>query len=366
MQSIPKNMKALVLTAPGKFEIQEAPVPKPGPFEVLCRIGAVAICGSDPEIIRGGLPGYWPPSYPFIAGHEWAGEVAALGENSEYFFKIGDRVAGEPWKGCGNCPNCVAGHYNRCMNYGRPESGMRHYGFQARGAYAQYNVYSVKAVHKMKDNVSFREGSMVDTAGVGLHGMELTGITPGGTVAIIGPGPIGILAMRTAKAFGASRAIVVGRAPRLELAGNLGADALVDIQKTDPVEGVRAANEGVGVDEVFECSGSEGTLNQAIRMVRQGGRIGLLGVPSEKVLEKIPFKYLCRNEIAVFGSKATPNVSNKVLALIASGQLVVKDLITHVFPLVDFPRALETFEKRLEGAVKVVIEPNGPETGPAS
>jgi len=361
MHSIPKTMKALVLTGPGKFELQEVSVPIPGPFEVLCRIGAVAICGSDPEIIRGGLPGYWPPSYPFIAGHEWAGEVAALGKNSEYFFKIGDRVAAEPWKGCGHCPNCVAGHYNRCLNYGRPESGMRHYGFQSRGAYAQYSVYSVKAVHKMKDNVSFREGSMVDTAGVGLHGMELTGITPGGTIVIIGPGPIGILAMRMAKILGASRAIAVGRPPRLELAGKLGADALVDIGKTDPVAGVRAANGGAGVDEVFECSGSEGTLNQAIRMVREGGRIGLLGVPSEKIMEKIPFKYVCRNEIAIFGSKATPNVSDKVLSLIASGQLVVKDLINHVFPLEEFGKALDTFVNRKDGAMKVVIEPNGPE-----
>ncbi|HSR12898.1 MAG TPA: alcohol dehydrogenase catalytic domain-containing protein, partial [Thermodesulfobacteriota bacterium] len=257
MSSIPKIMKAVVLTGPGKFELQDVPVPVPGPFEVLCRIGAVAICGSDPEIVRGGLAGYWPPSYPFIAGHEWAGEIVALGENSDYFFKLGDRVAGEPWKGCGNCPNCVAGHYNRCMNYGRQESGMRHYGFQARGAYAQYNVYSVKAVHRMKGRVSFQEGSMVDTAGVGLHGMELTGITPGGTAVVIGPGPIGILAMRTAKLLGSARAIVVGRPPRLELAGKFGADALVDSRETDPVEGVRAANGGAGVDEVFECSGAE-------------------------------------------------------------------------------------------------------------
>jgi L-iditol 2-dehydrogenase len=249
-----------------------------------------------------------------------------------------------------------------CLNYGRLETGIRHYGFQFRGAYAQYNIYSVKAIHRMKDNVSFQEGSLVDTAGVGMHGMELTGITAGGTVAIIGPGPIGILAMRTARLLGAARIIVAGRPPRLEAAGKLGADVLVNIQKEDPVEAVRAATGGKGVDEVFECSGSEGTLNQAIRMVRQGGRIGLLGVPSEKVIEQIPFKYLCRNEIAIFGSKANPNVSDKVLSLVASGQLVIKDLITHVFPLEEFGKALDTFVNRREGAMKVVIEPNGPET----
>ena len=359
MQPIQEEMNALVLTAPGKFEIQEVPVPKPGPFEVLCRVGAVAICGTDPEVIKGSMAGYWPPAYPFIPGHEWAGEVVALGENAGFYLKEGDRVAGEAWKGCGHCANCVAGHYNRCLNYGKLETGIRHYGFQYRGAYAQYNVYSVKAVHRMKDNVSFREGSLVDTAGVGMHGMELTGITPGGTVVIIGPGPIGILAMRTARLLGAARVIMVGRPPRLELAGKLGADVLVDIQKQDAVEGVRAANGGMGVDGVFECSGSEGTLNQAIRMVREGGKIGLLGVPNEKVMEKIPFKYVCRNEIGIFGSKANPNVSDKVLALIASGQLKVKDLISHVFPLEEFAEALDTFVKRKDGAMKVVIEPNG-------
>jgi len=359
---IPKTMKALVLTGPDKFEIQEVPVPSPGPFEVLCRIGAVAICGTDPEVVRGGFPGYWPPSYPFIPGHEWARQVVALGEHSEHFLRVGDRVAGEAWKGCGQCANCVAGHYNRCLNYGRLETGIRHYGFQFRGAYAQYNIYSVKAVHRMKANVTFLEGSLVDTAGVGLHGMELTGITPGGTVAIIGPGPIGILAMRTAKLLGAARTIVVGRPPRLDAAARLGADALVDIRREDPVQGVRKANGGVGVDEVFECSGSEGTLNQAIRMVREGGRIGLLGVPADKVIEQIPFKYVCRNEVAIFGSKANPNVSDKVLSLIASGQLVVKDLITHVFPLVEFGKALDTFVSRRDGAMKVVVEPNGHES----
>jgi L-iditol 2-dehydrogenase len=361
-QSIPKTMNALVLTGPGAFEIQEAPVPSPGPFEVLCRIGAVAICGTDPEVIKGGFPGYWPPSYPFIPGHEWAGEVVALGENSEHFFQTGERVAGEAWKGCGHCSNCVAGHYNRCLNYGRLETGIRHYGFQFRGAYAQYNIYSVKSIHRMKDHVSFLEGSVVDTAGVGLHAMERMGITAGGTVAIIGPGPIGILVMRTARALGAGRAIVVGRPPRLEAAGRLGADVLVNILKDDPVEAVRAATGGVGVDEVFECSGAEGTLNQAVRMVREGGSVGLLGIPSDKVKEPLPFKYICRNEVAIFGSKANPNVSDKILSLIASGQLVVKDLITHVFPLDEFGKALDTFVNRRDGAMKVVIEPNGPET----
>ena len=356
----PEKMRAVVLTAPGKFELQDVTVPKPGPQEVLCKIRGVAICGSDPEIIRGDLAGSWPPSYPFIAGHEWAGEVVEVGEGV-IEFKPGDRVAGEAHKGCGYCGNCLEGRYTICLNYGKPETGHEHYGFITPGAYAQYGKYSVKSVKHMADKVSFVEAAMVDTAGVAMHGLELTGITHGGTVAIIGPGPIGLMAMRLSKAFGAAKIIVVGRGSRLESAKKLGCDFTVDIEACEPIAAVREITNGIGVDECFECSGAEGTLNQAIRMVKKGGRVGMLGVASDKIQEKVPFKYITHQEIAIFGSRANPNVSAKVVAMIASGDLVVKDLVTHIFPLEKFAEALDTFVKRKGDAVKVVILPNGEE-----
>jgi L-iditol 2-dehydrogenase len=355
-------MKALVLTRPGEFEIQEIPLPRPQAGEVLCRVRAVAICGSDPEIIRGGLAGTWPPHYPFIPGHEWAGEVVALGEGVLHLAP-GDRVAGEAHKGCGYCRNCLSGRYNLCENYGRPETGHRHYGFTSAGAYAQYLACSVRILHRLPSEVSFREASMVDTAGVVLHGLELSGVTPGGTVAIIGPGPIGMLALRISKVLGASTAIAVGRGARLAAASKFGADLLVDIEKEDPISAVRSATAGRGVDEAVECSGAAGTFQQAVRMVRKGGRVVLLGVPPDRVMEELPFKHIVHNEIAIFGSRANPNVAEKVIAWMASRQLKVKDLITHTFPLTEFAKALDTFIHRREGAIKVVIEPNG-EEGP--
>lgn len=355
-------MNALVLTSPGEFEVRQVPIPEPEAGEVLCKVRAVAICGSDPEIIRGDLAGIWPPSYPFTPGHEWSGEVVKLGPGVTDL-KPGDRVAGEAHRGCGTCRNCMNGRYTLCENYGRPETGHRHYGFISRGAYAQYNVYSTKSVKKMPASVSFREGALVDTAGVTLHGMELTGITAGGTVAVIGPGPIGLIAMRFAKVLGAARVIMVGRGVRLQLAAALGADSVVDFEKEDPVEAVRRLTNNDGVDEAFECSGAEGTFAQAVRMLRKGGKVGLMGVPTDKVLEKLPYKYIVHNEIAIFGSRANPNVSWKIIEAIASGSLRVDDLITHTFPLEKFKEALETFVGRKQGAIKVVIEPNGPENG---
>lgn len=358
--TVPEMMKAVVLTGPGQFAVQDVPVPQPGPQEILCKIRGVAICGSDPEIIRGDLAGFWPPSYPFIAGHEWAGEVVAVGEGVTDFH-IGDRVAGEAHKGCGHCSNCLQGRYTICLNYGKPQTGHEHYGFITPGAYAQYSKYSIKSVVHMPDNVSFVEAAMVDTAGVSLHGLELTGITPGGTVAVIGPGPIGMMVMRLAKARGAAKIIVVGRGSRLQSAKKFGCDYAVDITAVDPVAAVREITNDLGVDEAFECSGAEGTLNQAIRMVKKGGRVGLLGVAKDSIQEKVPFKYITHQEIAIFGSRANPNVSSKVLSLISASNLVVKDFVTHKFALEKFGEALDTFINRKGNAMKVVILPNGEE-----
>jgi L-iditol 2-dehydrogenase len=353
-------MKALVLTSPGAFEVRDVPVPKPGPGEVLCRIRAVAICGSDPEIIRGGLAGTWPPSYPFVAGHEWSGEVVEVGEGV-VDLRPGDRVAGEAHKGCGYCRNCLRGRYNLCENYARPETGHRHYGFVSPGAYAQYNAYSIRSLTPMPASLSFREGALVDTAGAAVHGIELAGVTPGGTVVVIGPGPIGLIAMRYAKALGAARVIVVGRGERLAAAARLGADAVVDFTKHEPVQAVRELAGPAGVDEAIECSGGEGTFAQAVRMVRKGGRVALVGVPPDKVVEGVPFKYVVHNEIAIFGSRANPNVSRTIVPMLAAGRLQVKDLITHTYPLERFAEGLDTFVGRKDGVIKVVIEPNGAE-----
>lgn len=355
--AIPTSMRALVLPAPGKLEVETVPVPQPQLGEVLCKVRAVAICGSDPEILRGDLAGTWPPAYPFIPGHEWAGEVVAVGPGV-VDLHVGDRVAGQAHRGCGVCPNCLEGRYTLCENYGRPESGHRHYGFITPGAYAQYGAFSVKSVDRMPPEMSFHEGALVDTAGVVLHGLELSGVTPGGVVAVIGPGPIGLIAMRLARLLGAARVIAVGRGARLEAARRAGADILVNFETVDPVKGVREATDGRGVDEAVECSGAPGTFRQAVEMVRKGGRVSLVGVPPNHVIEPLPFKYIVHNEIAIFGSRANPNVSRKVINLIAARQLAVADLVTHVFPLEQFSTALEYFVHRRENAVKVVIEPN--------
>lgn len=357
---IPETMRAMVLTGPNTFEVRDVPVPVPGSEEVLCKIGGVAICGSDPEIIRGDIAGVWPPSYPFIAGHEWSGRVVAAGPNVSKV-KVGDRVAGEAHKGCGHCRNCLEGHYTICLNYGKYESGHRHYGFITPGAYAQYEVYHVKALTPMPDSVSYKEGAMADTAGVALHGIELVGITPGAVVAIIGPGPIGMMAMKISKALGAAKVIVIGRGSRLQSAIDLGCDEAVNFMACDPVKTVRDLTSGLGVDICFESSGAKGTISQGIYMTRRGGSVVMLGVAPDGVMDEIPLKYTTANEIRIQGSKANPNTGWKIMSLLGSGRLYVKDMVTHTFDLEHVGDAFDTFINRKGGAMKVVIYPNGGE-----
>src|SRR5207248_8317915 len=171
-------MKALVLTAPHEFAIKEIACPKPGPNEVLCRVRAIAICGTDTEIIEGSFKGRWPKAYPFTPGHEWAGEVVSAGRIAlEYGFVPGTRVAGTSHSGCGYCRMCRTGRYNLCENYGR-EPLHHQYGHYSQGADAEYVVQSIKSVFPIPDELELAYGAMVDTASIALHSVKRPGIEP--------------------------------------------------------------------------------------------------------------------------------------------------------------------------------------------
>jgi L-iditol 2-dehydrogenase len=281
---IPKTMRAWVLGGPEELTLVEKPVPEPGPAEVLVRIDAVAICATDLEIIRHGLPasieGELPFNKGYTPGHEYMGTVVKLGPTVDEF-QPGDRVAVEIHAGCGRCQRCREGMYTSCLNYGFRSKGHRANGFSTDGGFAGYAVNHVNTMVHVPHDMSDEEATLIVTAGTAMYGLDvLGGIIAGEGVVVIGPGPIGLMGVGVAKALGAQPVILTGtRESRLEMGQRLGADAVINVNAEDSVAAVLRITGGRGVQYVLECSGAPNALNDAARMVNRGGRICLAAFP---------------------------------------------------------------------------------------
>jgi L-iditol 2-dehydrogenase len=347
-------MQALVVLEPNRIEIQQVPVPSPGPNEVLARVRAVSICGTDAHLIHGDYPGFWPPAFPFIPGHEWSGEIAALGPGAERFgWQIGDRVAGTSHDACGVCQKCVEGHYNLCENYGRP--GLhRQYGHSYQGSDATYVVHGVKCVFRLPDALTFEDGALIDPASIALHVANRGNVAPGDTVAITGAGAIGLLSGDAARIRGAARVIVVGRGGRLAKAAGLGFET-VDSTVGDAVAAVRAMTGGLGADVVLECAGVPEMVRQALGMLRRGGRCAAVGIPTVGV--EIAMQRLVLDELELVGSRASAGEMRRVMPHVEQGRMRVREMVTHRFALADYEQALATFNDRSSGAIKIIVNP---------
>ncbi|MGZ8198002.1 MAG: zinc-dependent alcohol dehydrogenase, partial [Burkholderiales bacterium] len=248
---VPATMKAWVLQAPGELACVEKPVPRPGAAEVLVRIGATAVCGTDLEVIHQGSPalihGGLPFHRNFTPGHEYMGTIAALGPGVDEF-RIGERVAVEIHAGCGRCPRCREGMYTACLNYGLnygdQDKGHRANGFTTDGGFAEYAVNHVNTLVRVPEGMSDAEATLIVTAGTAMYGLDvLGGLIAGQSVVVSGPGPIGLMAVGVAKALGASPVVLTGTQrdrARLDIGRKLGADELVNVEETDAVQFVKA------------------------------------------------------------------------------------------------------------------------------
>jgi L-iditol 2-dehydrogenase len=350
------TMQALVLTGPHAFEIRDdVPIPRPGPNEVLARVRAIAICGTDAEIVEGTFKGRWPRAYPFIPGHEWSGEVVEAGDMATgYGFSPGTRVAGTSHSGCGYCRMCRTGRYNLCLNYGREDLGHRQYGHYTQGAYATYVVHTIKSVFKIPDSMPLDVAALCDTASIALHSVKRPGINPGDLFVAVGSGGMGLLTAMCARALGAARCIVVGGGKRLERAKELGFET-VDYHDGDPVVRVRDLTGGLGADVAVDSAGTKDSVRQSIGMVRKGGRVAFTGIPKEP--SSVDFQKVVLEEIDLYGVRANRNTMEEVIPLIADGRIPAAKLITHHFKLSEFAEALRTFNERVDGALKVILEP---------
>ncbi len=347
------KMKALVIYKPNDLRVEEVDIPKIRDDEVLVKVEAVGICGSDIEIKNGTYPDYI--AYPIIPGHETAGTIIEIGKNV-LGFKIGDRVAIEPHAGCGQCRNCKIGYYSYCVNYGKP--GHRALGFTVNGGFAEYVAAPARNLHKLPGNLSFEEGAMAVSAGTSMFGLMEIGIEAGEFVVVVGPGPIGLTALALAKALGAGTTVMVGtRWSRLNIAKELGADVLVNIREgQDPIRVVLELTEGLGADLVINTTPSPESVDQSVKMLRRGGRLLMLGItwePTPLVLGEIVIK-----GITIKGTRGEArNALERVISLASSGKVDLKRIITHTFPLNDVIHAFRVFEERIGDPIKVIVKP---------
>ena len=347
-------MRALVVRQPNEFSVEDVPRPAPGPYEVLCRVRAAAICGTDPHIIQGHYPGFWPKQWPLIPGHEWCGDIVELGEGAASLgWEVGTRVAGTSHAPCGYCRKCVEGRYNLCENFG-VEGLHRQYGHNADGAYADYVVHSIRSVFRVPDSLSDEEAAMLDPTAIALHTVKRSGLQPGDTAVVVGPGVMGLLVAECARALGAGRVIVVGRGDRLARAAELGHET-VDFSTQDTVRAVRDMTGGLGAEVAMECSGAPEAVGQCARLLRRGGRVAVIGIPLKDA--QIPLQRIVLDEVEIVGVRAAAGEMPQAIALVAAGRIRLKELISHRFVLKDFADAYRTFTERAGGALKVIVRP---------
>jgi L-iditol 2-dehydrogenase len=332
-------MRVVVLTRPGKLELQERPVPRPGPGQVLVAVRSVGVCGSDVHYFQHGRIGDFVLRAPLVLGHEVSGHIVAAGAGIDPG-RLGARVAIEPGTACGRCAQCTAGRYNLCP-------GMRFFATPpVDGALSEYVLVPADLAFDLPDRVSDDAAALLEPLSVAIWATGKAAVTVGSSVLIAGAGPIGLLAAQAARARGAA-AIVVSdiAAHRLAAAARNGATA------------VRAASEvpaaGEDFDAFIDCSGAPTAITAGIRVLCPGGRAVLVGTGPEELV--LPFACLQQREITVTGTFRYANTWPTAIALAASGAVHLDALVTDRFALAETEHALRSVTR--EGTIKPIIEP---------
>jgi L-iditol 2-dehydrogenase len=352
LPEVPKFMKAAVMKKPLEMTIEEVPVPELDADEVLVKVMAVGVCGSDIHYYEHGRIGRYVVEKPIILGHECAGIVAGLGSGVDRF-NLGDRVAIEPGVTCGRCEACKEGRYNLCPDVQFLATP------PVDGAFVQYIKIRQDFVFSIPDELTFEEAALNEPFSVGIHAARRAKLQPGSTVAIMGMGPVGLMAVVAAKAFGAREIIVADlETIRLEAAKKLGATHVINIREQDPVAQVKNITAGRGVDAAFETAGNPRALQSALASIRRGGKMVIVGLPpQDEIPLNIPF--IADNEADIYGVFRYANTYPQGITFLASRISDVKLLITDRYPLEQTQEAMERARTNKSGSLKVMVYPNG-------
>jgi L-iditol 2-dehydrogenase len=318
----------------------------PGPNEVLVKLRSVGICGSDMHwYLDGSIHGF-PATYPLVLGHEPAGEVVGVG-SAVSGFKTGDRVSIEPTVSCGHCEYCRRGQHNNCIQsqfMGSP---------QLPGLLREYATVPAHNTELVPESFTYTHASLIEPVAVIMHMLELVQIKAGDTVAILGAGPIGLLAAAVARNCGASQVLMADKLPhRIRMAQELGATAAVPIAQFRELVGDKT--KGRGVDLAIDAAGAAETINTALAVARLGGTFVLIGIPNHVPVGVDLFSAMAK-EIRIQPLKRSNHRSKPAIALLASGA-IPEAIVTHRVSIEQAPAAFQTLAEYRDGIGKLAIE----------
>lgn len=341
--------KGIYMRGTNNMVWKDIPMPTVNDNEVLIKVEAVGICGSDMHYYQHGRIGDFIVEGDFILGHEAAGTVVEIGKDVENL-KIGDRVAMEPGKTCGKCEFCKAGLYNLCPDVEFFATPPYH------GVFVNYVSYPEDMCFKLPDNVSSVEGALVEPLSVGLHATGQGGVKLGDTVVIFGTGCIGLSTLLASKARGASVIIVVDMLEnRLEKAKELGATYIVNASKENAVVKILELTKGKGANVVLETAGAMATVKQTVDVLKTGGTIVMVGMTPEDEVE-FNFMKLMSKEGQIKTIFRYRNLYPVAINAIASGAIRIKDIVSHEFDFEDTKDAFDFVAKNNSEVVKAVIK----------
>jgi len=336
----------------GDIRLEQKDVPEPGPEQVLLKMDSVGICGSDVHYWTHGAIGDFIVRAPMVLGHEAAGIVEKCGSNVTSL-KVGDKVAIEPGVPCRLCNFCKTGVYNLCPDMQFCATPPVH------GNLARYYVHAADFCYKLPPSVSLEEGALMEPLAVGVHACRRAGVSLGKRVLICGAGPIGLVNLLTAQAMGASEVVITDiMENRLEVARNMGATHVYKVGTDKTAEQMSADVEsllgGNKPDITIECSGVEASIRFGIFSTKSGGCLVLVGLGKPEVT--MPIVNAAVREVDIRGIFRYANCYPTAIAMVASGKVDVKPLITHRFQLEETLQAFETAKTGAGGAIKVMIK----------
>jgi 2-desacetyl-2-hydroxyethyl bacteriochlorophyllide A dehydrogenase len=330
-------MRAAIWEAPGKLALAEVPDPTPGHGELIVKVGACGICGTDVHIADGEFP---PTPYPIVPGHEFAGQVIALGDGVPPEWRGGERVAVDPSLFCGHCPACHAGRGNLCANWNA-------IGDTVDGAFAEYVRVPAANAYPIPDGVTDQQGALIEPLSCAVHGLRRIGPVVGEDILVMGAGTMGLLLMQLLNRAGARSVAVVDRkASRLEAATAVGASAVATEAGALPTDVF-----GVAVD----ATGAPAAIEAAFGRLGRGGRLLIFGVTSgDAEVSLSPFR-IYNDEITVLGSMAVLNSFGAAADLMADGAVVTGPMLAEPYPLDRFGDALASV--RAGEGIKIQVAP---------